>query len=112
MVTWVPDSCTLPTAEQPLRAREFDAFFATTTHPAERIGPTELLLYLPADDRTAARARELVARETQCCSMFAMQVRQSPTGTQLSVRVPPGQTAVLEAMQQRAEAARTTGDQG
>ena len=28
-VTWVPESCKLPTVEQPLRVAEFDALFAT-----------------------------------------------------------------------------------
>jgi hypothetical protein len=30
VMTWVPDACTLPTEEVPLRVAEFDALFAST----------------------------------------------------------------------------------
>jgi hypothetical protein len=109
VVTWVPESCTLPTVEQPLRVAEFDELFATAVRPAERVGPTELRLHLPAGDETVSTARELVARETGCCSFFAFDVRPSATGTELAVRVPDAQTAVLDAMQERADAARAGG---
>jgi hypothetical protein len=64
-MTWVPQSCTSPTEEQPLRVAESHALFATAV-PVERVGPTEL-------------------------------------------RVPGAQTAVLDAMQELAEAARWGG---
>ena len=108
-MTWVPDSCTLPTVERPLRVAEFDELFATAVRPAERVGPTELRLHLPAGDATAATVRDLVARETGCCSFFAFDVRPSPGGTELQVRVPEAHTGVLDAMQQRAEAAARSG---
>ena len=108
-MAWVPESCTLPTAEQPLRVAEFDELFATTTRSAERVGPTELRIHLPADDETTSRAQELIARETGCCSFFAFDVYPSALETELWVRVPASQTAVLDAMQQRAEAARAGG---
>lgn len=41
-MTWVPQSCTLPTVEQPLRVAEFDALFATAVRSAERLRRTEL----------------------------------------------------------------------
>jgi hypothetical protein len=104
-VTWVPESCTLPTAEQPLRVAELDDLFATAVRPAERLGSTALLMHLPAGDETAAAARDLIARETGCCSFFVFELRVSAGGTELEVRVPASHSEVLAAMQQRAEAA-------
>lgn len=108
-MTWVPESCTLPTVEQPLRVAEFDDLFATAVAPAERVGSTILLVHLPAGDGVVSTARELAARETVCCSFFAFEVRPSAGETELEMRVPESQTAVLDAMQERAEAARAGG---
>ena len=103
---WVPRACTLPTAARPLRVAEFDGLFATAMEPPHRAGPTELVVRLPPGEETAARARELTARESACCSFFTFAVRASATGTDLEVRVPGSQSAVLDAMQQRVEAVR------
>jgi hypothetical protein len=108
-MTWVPEACTLPTVEQPLRVAEFDALFAVAVSPAERVGPTELRIQLPAGVEVAATARELIARETGCCSFFGFDLRASAMGTVLAVRVPNSQVAVLDAMHARAEAARGRG---
>ena len=108
-MTWVPEACTLPTAEQPLRVAEFDDLFAMAVLPADRVGPTELHIRLSAGDEVASTASELVARESGCCSFFGFAVRASATGTVLQVRVPESQAAVLDAMQERAEAARLRG---
>jgi hypothetical protein len=107
----VPEACTLPTVEQPLRVAEFDELFASAVQPVERVDPTGLRIRLPADAVTAATARDLIARETACCSFFAFELRASSGGTELVVRVPPSQVAVLDAMQQRAETARKRGVQ-
>jgi hypothetical protein len=108
-MTWVPESCTLPTVEQPLRVAEFDDLFASAVAPAERMGSTGLRVHLPAGDEVVATAEELVARESECCSFFSFEVRPSSGGTELEVRVPESQTAVLDAVAQRAEAARAGG---
>jgi hypothetical protein len=105
-MTWVPESCTLPTVERPLRVAEFDALFATVTRPAERLGPTRLRVHLPGGPDALARARDLVARETGCCSFFSFDLRPSATATELEVQVPESQIAVLDAMQRRVEAVR------
>jgi hypothetical protein len=105
-VTWVPESCTLPTAERPLRVAEFDALFATVTRPAERLGPMRLRLHLPGGPDALAGARDLVARETGCCSFFSFELRPSGTATELDVGVPGSQVAVLDAVQRRVEAVR------
>lgn len=100
-MTWVPESCTLPTAEQPLRIAEFDALFATATGPARRFGPTHLRVPLPAGQEDLAR--DLVARETACCSFFSFALRPSAGGLDLDVRVPEPQVTVLDAVQRRVD---------
>lgn len=107
MMTWVPQSCTLPTVEQPLRVAEFDALFASAVRPAERVSRTELWMYLPGGADVVATARDVIERETGCYSFFAFDLRASAAGTELGVRAPDSQVAVLDAMQARAEAART-----
>ena len=68
--TWVPDICTLPTAQRPLRAAEFGGFFASTVRDVERTAPTRLRLELEPGPETAARAARLAAAEVSCCSFF------------------------------------------
>lgn len=106
MMTWVPQSCTLPKMEQPLRVAEFDALFASAVRSAERTSRTELWMYLPGGADVVATARDVIERETECCSFFTFDLRASAAGTELGVRVPDSQVAVLDAMQARAEAAR------
>lgn len=108
-MTWVPESCTLPTVEQPLRVAEFDALFVLAVEPVERTSPTRLRIRLPVGDEIGSAARDLVARETGCCSFFSFDVRSLSTGTELQVAVPESHVAVLDAIEERAEAARTGG---
>ncbi|MEV0272697.1 hypothetical protein AB0H43_28290 [Hamadaea sp. NPDC050747] len=112
---WVPDACTLPTAEQPLRVAEFDALFAASLRHAERRTPTRLRLTLacstepadasPADDSLADAVRDLAARETRCCSFFTFTVATPEPGVvRLDVEVPSGHVDVLDALEARAAA--------
>ncbi len=102
-MTWVPEACTLPTVEQPLRVAEFDGLLATAVRPLKRVSRTELRIHLPAAAETAAR--DLTARESGCCAFFVFELRAAASGTELRVRVPESRSAVLDAMQQRAESA-------
>ncbi len=103
-IAWVPDTCTLPVAEQPLRVAEFDALFAASLRAVERPGPTRLLLRL--DPGTRETAADLAARETACCSFFCFDFAEGADGAVLmDVTVPPAQTAVLDAAAARAVAA-------
>ena len=55
--TWVPEACTLPTVDRPLRLAEFDDLFATALWEQQRISPTELWWRLdPAAGVSAGRA--------------------------------------------------------
>lgn len=44
--SWAPQSCTLPTVEQPLRVAEFDQLFARTVRGVDRPEPGRVRLEL------------------------------------------------------------------
>jgi hypothetical protein len=99
---WVPDACTLPTAERPLRLAEFDELFATALRGQQRLSPTRLRWRL--DPAAEQMARDLTARESACCSFFAFTFAPADGGLQLDVDVPASQVAVLDALATRAAA--------
>ncbi|KAB1107569.1 hypothetical protein [Micromonospora aurantiaca] len=103
--SWVPDTCTLPTAERPLRLAEFDGLFHDALRGADRPAAGHLRLHL--DGRAEALARDLIARESACCSFFTFDLA-SPDGDTLTldIRVPATRVAVLDALALRATAAR------
>ncbi|MGI8691349.1 MAG: hypothetical protein ACR2JK_00385 [Geodermatophilaceae bacterium] len=104
-MTWVPpEACTLPTAEQPLRVAEFDALFATALSGMDRVAPTRLRLTLGgATTAMEAGLRDLVARETQCCSFFGFAIeRVDDERIHLDVEVPAERVDVLDAIAARA----------
>jgi hypothetical protein len=102
----VPDVCTLPTAEQPLRLAEFDELFATAVRGVETLGPTHARMRLTGQAGLEAQVRDLTARETECCSFFTFTVTPEPTGDGeamvLDIEVPPAHADVLEILAQRA----------
>jgi hypothetical protein len=102
---WPPRRCTLPTAERPLRAAEFDTLFAESLHGLDRPGPGRLRLGLEATPRVAGRTAELVAREAGCCSFFTFTLTATGGRLWLDVEVPAGQSPVLDALAARAAAA-------
>jgi hypothetical protein len=100
---WIPaDACTLPTAERPLRVAEFDTLFATALRAVERPAPDRLRLEL--DAAAAASARQLVARETRCCSFFDFRFTAADDRLLLDVRVPASRIDVLDGLARRAGA--------
>jgi hypothetical protein len=106
-VAWVPDACTLPTAEQPLRQAEFEALFTAAARDAERPTQQHLRVTVSGGSDVAASIRDLADRETQCCSFFAFTVSAPEAGVvQLDVEVPAGHVDVLDALQARAAAVR------
>lgn len=103
---WVPETCTLPTVEQPLRSAEFDELFATKLRGIDRTAPTTVELQLDASAEAPARA--LAERESACCSFFTFTFSTDPAGLLLmEVTVPAAQVAVLDGLVSRA-----TADQG
>jgi hypothetical protein len=103
-VEWVPDTCTLPTAERPLRVAEFDDLFAWALRDVTRVTPTTLHLALDRD--ALATARELTARESECCSFFTFGFSPADDRTiTLEISVPAPYTSVLDALAEQAAAA-------
>ena len=103
----VPDACTLPTAEQPLRLAEFDAVFSVAARAGERLTDRHLRITLSGGSDLADSVRDLADRETQCCSFFIFTVSAPrPSVVLLDVEVPAGHVDVLDALQARAAAVR------
>jgi hypothetical protein len=99
MTNWVPEACTLPTAEQPFRVAEFDELFAAHLESVTRIDPTTLGMTLAAEAR--ATTVDLTARETECCSFFQFELTTNDDHLTLRITVPPAHVAVLDALSAR-----------
>ena len=98
---WVPDACTLPTKQRPLRVTEFDDFLSAVTRSG-RPAPTRLDLVIPRS--AEATARDLAERETACCAFFDFQFESAGTDVVMHVSVPPEHVPVLDALEARASA--------
>ncbi|MEV0110965.1 hypothetical protein AB0H42_32205 [Nocardia sp. NPDC050799] len=98
---WVPDSCTLPTVEQPIRVVEFDQLFADAVRSTRRPGPQRLELVLTGDTEPAAR--DLAARESGCCSFFTFDFATTTRDTVMGVEVPATYVEVLDAFATRVQ---------
>ncbi|MGB3439424.1 MAG: hypothetical protein WBA97_11795 [Actinophytocola sp.] len=98
---WVPPSCTLPTADRPLRVAEFDGLFATAVR-MDRPAPGELRFAFPASPETAGIAATLAARETECCSFFTFTLTVAAGELTLAVSVDERHVEVLDALAARA----------
>jgi hypothetical protein len=88
-----------------LRLAEFDALFANSLRGMRRLAETRLLLTL--DPHAEATARDLTARERECCSFFAFTITPAGDGLHLEVEVPAAHLAVLDGLAVRAAAARS-----
>ncbi|MET8327342.1 hypothetical protein [Streptomyces sp. NPDC005181] len=106
MSTWVPDSCTLPTTEQPLRVAEVDTLFTGSLTHLARPDRLRLSLALAGGDGVEEKVRDLVARESGCCSFFTFTVSPDPELIRLDISVDGAHEAVLDALQERAAARR------
>lgn len=105
--TWAPDTCTLPTAERPLRRAEFDELFTTAVHDADRLTPTHLWVSLHGSEDLEPLVRDLVARETDCCTFFAFAVTTTgPGSVTLDIMVDEPHVSVLDAIADRVVASR------
>ena len=101
---WVAeDACTLPTAERPVRAAEFDALFSEWLVRVERLSPVSARFELAGGDETIALAENLTKRETSCCSFFNFAVSGTDDATTIEVAVPASRADVLDALVTRAE---------
>jgi hypothetical protein len=97
-----PQECTLPTAERPARAAEFDELFAAALRSQQRVASTVLRWRL--DPAAESAARDLAGRETGCCSFFTFTFTQAQDAVQVDVEVPPASAGALDALAERAAA--------
>jgi hypothetical protein len=102
-LTWAPESCKLRTVERPLREAEFAEFFRDHLTLVRR--PAATVAELTLDAASPHRARELAALETSCCAFFSFDVREVDSRVLVTVGVPPGRVAVLDALVDAAVAA-------
>jgi hypothetical protein len=98
------DTCTLPTADRPARLAEFDGLFALLRGLC-REERGWLRLRLDDAEGVEARALDLTARESSCCSFFDFDMHREVGEVVVDVRVPESRVAVLDALTARAEAA-------
>jgi hypothetical protein len=100
----------LPASERPRRAAAFDGLFAGAVRGIERAGPTRLRLDLQPGPQAAARAAELAAAETSCCSFFTITV--AADRLVLDITVPAPNTGTLDLLAGHAAAAAGVGTGG
>lgn len=101
--TWV-QACTLPTVDQPARLAEFDALFISALREVRREEPGWLRLRLHGGAEVEAEARDLAAREAECCSFFGFTVSRAGDEVLVDVRVPADKEVVLDGLAAQAEA--------
>ncbi len=101
---WVPDACTLPTVEQPLRRQEFEDLFAEDVISVDQPSPRLVRLELRSDPATAARAARLAGMETGCCSFFTFEMTITDGRVSMAVSTAAGHESVLAALGARAQA--------
>lgn len=98
---WVPQSCTLPTKERPLRVAEWDSLFSERLTALSRPQPLHLCLDLAGGPGVEDRVRDLVEREGGCCSFFTFALTPGEDLVQLNIVVDQAREAVLEALAAR-----------
>ncbi|MEV0716488.1 hypothetical protein [Asanoa sp. NPDC050611] len=98
----VPDSCSLPTAEQPLRVAEFESLFAGAVRSVDRIDPRHVRFEMAGPPGLEATVRDLAERENGCCDFFTFTVtgdrEQATEVVTLDVEVPANYTDVLDGL--------------
>ena len=102
LVDWcVPDACTLPPSDQPLRVAEWDALFSQSVRRVRRM-PGGVTFVLDRTSVSAASVADLADRESQCCSFLTFALSLGSNSLQLEVSS-AARADVLEALAQRAE---------
>jgi len=96
----IPHSCTLPTAERPVRLAEFDRLLGLAAS-TKRHGATHLSFSFPDADGTFDRALDLTARESSCCSFFDFEVARGAGRVLVGVRVPEQHADILDSLESR-----------
>ncbi|MFD6969147.1 hypothetical protein [Streptomyces sp. NPDC059979] len=100
-LAWVPQSCTLPTQERPLRVAEWDALFSERLTFLSRPQPFHLRLDLAGGPGIEERVRDLVERESGCCSFFTFATTSGEDLIRLDISVDQTHETVLDALAAR-----------
>lgn len=100
---WVPQSCTLPTEEQPLRVAEWDVLFSERLASSSRPEPLRLRLDLAGGPGVEERVRDLVERESGCCSFFTFTAAPGEDVIGLDIAVDSAHERVLDALTARVQ---------
>lgn len=102
----IEDFCTLPTAAQPMRVKEFDELFRYQVSQPRKIEPHRVEFSFPSAYGLSAQMSDLVARESACCSFFEFAIEAvDQDRIVLRVGVPASRVDVLRALTDRAIAA-------
>jgi len=104
----VPDVCTLPTVERPLRQAEFAALCGSALRGQDRISDRHLRMTLSGDDDLLALVLDLTARESSCCSFFDFTVTSSTDGVVLDIQVPQAHIEVLDGLSELARSSSSS----
>jgi hypothetical protein len=107
---WVPQSCTLPTPEQPLRVAQWDALFTEHLMEVSRPRPLRLRLELSGGAGVEERVRDLAERESGCCSFFTFTTTGDDAQVYLDIAVDQAHESVLRALADRAGALAVAGE--
>lgn len=99
--SWVAVACTLPSAERPLRLAEFDDLFTKGVLGVEQSAHGVRVELRPEPD-LVARAAELAARETGCCSFFTFELSITHGRAAMTVSAASSHGEVLAALAERA----------
>ncbi|MFJ3658351.1 hypothetical protein ACIPPR_34230 [Streptomyces nigra] len=108
---WVPQSCTLPTKEQPLRIAEWDTLFSEHLTALSRPATHRLRLELSAASEVEDRVRDLAERESGCCSFFTFDITNDDGAVRLGIAVDSVHQPVLDALAERAVGLAGLGEQ-
>ncbi len=96
--SWVADSCTLPTLEQPLRQAEWEALVAGHLAGVRHPEPGQLILTLRGGNTLREHLNDLVERESECCSFFTFTITATPQGADLGIGVDREHEPFLDAL--------------
>jgi len=94
----IHDVCRLPTSERPIRLAEFDALLTTATS-VERDAATRLTFAFHDADDVHARATDLTARESSCCSFFSFDVARAGGEVLVGIQVSDRHVGILDALE-------------
>ncbi|MDX3569381.1 hypothetical protein [Streptomyces sp. ID05-47C] len=108
---WVPQSCTLPTEEQPLRIADWDGLFSEHVTALSRPELPRVRLELSAASGVEDRVRDLADRESGCCSFFTFDITNDDGAVRLDITVDSVHQPVLDALAERAVGLARLGEQ-